>query len=107
MSQVHSVTDVPVHSPLSEVCLPCWRAAQNDQGGRCGQERGCYETCGAAVRNSLAGDRQLPVADPEKKGISGAENAHECCECGGLLASAWIVDEKAGIRLTPVLKHAH
>jgi nuclear transport factor 2 (NTF2) superfamily protein len=32
MSQVHNVTHVPVHSPLSEVCLPCWRAAQDDQG---------------------------------------------------------------------------
>jgi hypothetical protein len=44
MSQVHSVTHLPVHSPLSEVCLPCWREAQDDPGGRCGQERGCYKT---------------------------------------------------------------
>jgi hypothetical protein len=44
MSQIHSVTHVPVHSPLSEVWLPCWRAVRDDQGGRCGQERDCYET---------------------------------------------------------------
>ena len=48
MSQVHSVMHVSVHSPLSEVCLPCWRAAQDDQGGSCGQERGRYETRGSS-----------------------------------------------------------
>ena len=43
MSQVHSVTHVPVHSlPLGAfavaVCSP------EDQGRRCGQERGRYKT---------------------------------------------------------------
>ena len=40
MSQVHNVTDVPVHSPLSEVCLRCARAGARKiyWGGRCGKE---------------------------------------------------------------------
>src|SRR5271170_1118975 len=44
MSQVHNITHVPAHPPLSEVCLPSLREARDDQGGRCGQERDCYET---------------------------------------------------------------
>jgi hypothetical protein len=38
MSQVHNVTHVPLHSPLSEACLPYLRAERTPdlRAGRCG-----------------------------------------------------------------------
>src|SRR3984885_3091485 len=60
MSQVHSVTHVPVHSPLSEACLPRSRAARDDQGGRCGQERPAEEgRAGGSTIRSEGGDLLL------------------------------------------------
>jgi hypothetical protein len=45
MSQVHSVTHVPVHSPLSEACLPYSRAQARTfyWGGVAGRNRPAVE----------------------------------------------------------------
>jgi hypothetical protein len=63
MSQVHNLTHVPVHSPLSEACLPylCASAHANYQGGRCGQEQALE--VGAKTRNAAEAREETSSRD--------------------------------------------
>jgi len=71
MSQVHSVTHVPVHSPLSEVCLPYARAQARKTywGGRCGKERPAEVGRGSRPVSSAAGTRE-ETSSPQESRLS-------------------------------------
>ena len=70
MSPVHSVTHVPVHSPLSEVCLPYARASARKiyWEGRCGKER--------PAEVGVAQDAARPGAREEASSLTGIENGN-------------------------------
>jgi hypothetical protein len=64
MSQVHSVTYVPVHSPLSEVCPPCFREAHPLDFfrvvGQAKQQEAVWPRHTTQLR--LCAERELPAA---------------------------------------------
>jgi|SRR5579883_661500 len=96
MSQVHSVTYVPVHSPLSEACLPYARASarmnfrvalRQEQAAEVGSgERKAVaareETPPATQTDVLAGYRERGVI-LEKTGMPTFVARHLGFQCGG------------------------